>query len=68
MSEIVPLIYTSKGNLPIESLDYQTHWEVTPDQIAFIEEYRLEDEVVKSSIHVYNKKPLDFASGAGNLG
>ena len=40
-----PLIYTSKGNLPI----------------AFVEEYSLNGEIVKKSAHARLKKGLDAA-------
>lgn len=58
MSE--PLIYTSKGNLPIASLGYETRWVQTDDYIKFIETYRLDGEVVRESAHVLGKKPLDL--------
>lgn len=47
-----PLIYTSKGNLPIDSLRYEQKREDSADQIVFIEEYFLADESVKRSVHV----------------
>lgn len=47
-----PLIYTSKGNLPIASLRYEHKREDTPGNIVFIEEYFLGEESVKRSVHV----------------
>lgn len=47
-----PLIYTSKGNLPIASLRYEHKREDTPGNIVFVEEYFLGDESVKRSVHV----------------
>jgi hypothetical protein len=34
-----PLIYTSKGNVPISSLTYQTAWDVQEGYIKFMERY-----------------------------
>ena len=47
-----PLIYTSKGNLPIASLQYRHFRQDTPGNVVFIEEYLLGDEIVKRSVHV----------------
>jgi hypothetical protein len=47
-----PLIYTTKGNIPLAGLDHSVEWRVTPEQIVFIETYRLHGEVVKQSAHV----------------
>lgn len=61
MSE--PLIYTTKGNLPIASLAYSHRWEDTSDYTKLIETYKLGDEVVRESVHVMGKRPL-FELGA----
>lgn len=55
-----PLIWTSKGNLPVTDLQYSTYWADAPEYTAFTEQYRLGEEIVKSSTHVYSKKPLEF--------
>lgn len=47
-----PLIYTSRGNLPVASLDYMTRWEKTAEYTKFIETYSLNGEVVRESAHV----------------
>lgn len=47
-----PLIYTSKGNLPIASLRYEHKREDVPGSIVFIEEFFLGDESVKRAVHV----------------
>lgn len=59
---VIPLIYTSKGNLPINSLEYTTSWEEPPTEAGllpsytkFIETYRLDGEVVRQSAHVYHR-------------
>ncbi len=56
-----PLIYTTKGNLPIASLQYSHRWEEDDVAITFIEEYRLDGEVVKRNAHARLKKGLDSA-------
>jgi hypothetical protein len=56
-----PLIYTSKGNLPISSLKYRHEWAEDEVAITFIEEYSLDGEVVKRNAHARLKKGLDAA-------
>jgi hypothetical protein len=53
-----PLIWTSKGNLPLSALTYETVWEDHPDHVKFVERHRLDGEVVKESCHVYNRAGL----------
>ena len=47
-----PLIYTSKGNLPLASLRYDPEWRELPSQVQFIERYWLGDELVKENTHI----------------
>lgn len=54
----VPLIHTSKGNLPVSSLRYDPQWVDTSDYTKFIERYWLGDEIVKESAHVLTKRGL----------
>jgi hypothetical protein len=60
-----PLIWTSKGNLPLSSLAYKTSWEDTPTYTAFVEEHTLDGEVVKRSVHVMAKQGFELAGAAG---
>jgi len=63
--EDVPLIFTTRGNVPISELEYQTRWEDTPDYTKFVERYVASDgEVVKESAHVYDRKGV---FGAGTI-
>ena len=48
----VPLIWTTKGNVPVDSLEYYIGWEMTEDAIVFKEQYRLDGEIVKENSHV----------------
>lgn len=50
-----PLIYTTLGNVPIDSLEYFHAWEDTPEYTKFIEGYKLDGEIVKQSAHVMMK-------------
>ena len=50
---VEPLIWTSKGNVPVSHLQYEKEWRVNTDQIVFIERYYQGEEIVKESSHVY---------------
>ena len=63
-----PLIYTSKGNLPISSLVYQTAWEDQPEYTKFMERYLLDGEVVKESAHVFSRIGVTGIPAAGGIG
>lgn len=47
-----PLIYTTKGNIPIAGLRHETEWRISDANIIFVERYWLGGEVVKESTHV----------------
>lgn len=53
-----PLIHTTKGNLPVSALTYDTRWEMTDTYVKFVERYLLGGEVVKESAHVLGLKGL----------
>lgn len=48
-----PLIYTTKGNLPVEGLRVVFAWEHTESFLHFHETYYQGDELVRKSTHVY---------------
>ena len=54
----IPLIWTTRGNLPVADLEYSTRWEDTPDHTTLIETYRLGGEVVRESAHVLHRRGL----------
>ena len=60
MNTETPLIWTTKGNLPVADLEYKTAWIDHEDYLSFSEQYFLGDELVKSNAHIYSKKPLEF--------
>ena len=63
-----PLIYTSKGNVPVSSLTYEHHWDNQADYIKFVEIYRdATGEVVKESAHVYAKKHNVMSAISGSF-
>jgi len=51
-----PLIFTSKGNLPVASLKYMPLWTVAPGYVEFVEEYWLETELVRRNVHLYQSE------------
>lgn len=66
MSE--PLIYTIKGNLPIASLAYSTAWDVQDGYFKFTETYKLGDEVVRQSAHVYDREGIKASAAVNSFG
>lgn len=63
-----PLIFTSKGNVPIASLKYEYVWEVNEDYIKFVERYFDSDgEVVKESAHVCGLKGVVALGESGQF-
>lgn len=63
-----PLIYTTKGNIPIASLTHQTEWRITEKVIVFIERYLLGDEIVKESSHVKLLDGVETSADVGKIG
>jgi len=57
MNTEVPLVYTSKGNLPASELSYEVIWEQTAEYVKCIETYTLENEIVRQSAHVLSRQP-----------
>ncbi|HON93650.1 MAG TPA: hypothetical protein PKZ07_18925 [Sedimentisphaerales bacterium] len=58
----VPLIWTTKGNVPVDSLEYWAGWEVTENFVKFREQYRLEGEIVRENAHVMMLKSPEIES------
>lgn len=63
-----PLIFTSRGNLPIASLRYENRREDVPGKVVFIEEYFLGDESVKRSVHILPLIGICLEGVASNIG
>lgn len=63
-----PLIWTTKGNVPISSLQYQTAWDIKPTYYKFMERYiDAAGEVVKESAHVYQLEGVTAMAEAASL-
>lgn len=54
----LPLIMTSKGNIPVDALRYETEWVTESHYIMFSERWYLGEELVKSNSHAYTSNPL----------
>jgi hypothetical protein len=68
-SDVVPLVFTSKGNLPVKSLEQSVEWKFSNTSIEFSEIYKLDGEVVKQSGHIYKlPEGTEFNLAGGNLG
>lgn len=64
-----PLIYTSKGNVPIASLKLSTQWDITRDYVKLIERYTdASGEVVRESAHVFHYAGQSAEAVAGTFG
>lgn len=64
-----PLIWTSRGNLPIASLRYETYWENTDNYVKFVERYYAANgEIVKEGAHVLTKRGVTGESAVGGVG
>ena len=64
-----PLIFTSKGNVPLSTLTLETEWDLQETYVKFVERYRDETgEVVKESAHVYSKLGLTGESAIASIG
>lgn len=64
MMNEAPLIYTTRGNVPVESLRQEISWEDTPTYVKMTERYfDLNDgEVVKESAYVLSKVGLEMGT------
>ncbi len=62
-----PLVYTTKGNLPISTLEYFHFWEDSIDFIKFTEGYRMDGEEVKRAVHILLKKGQDLSAEQASL-
>jgi hypothetical protein len=62
LSNDEPLVYTTKGNLPLSSLERFFWWEDTPEYTKFVQGYKLNGEVVSQGADVLARK--GFCLGA----
>ena len=51
---VVPMIYTSEGNVPIDSVTYKYEWSRDTDNIYFKEAwFNADGKLVKNNVHMY---------------
>jgi len=62
-----PLIWTSKGNLPIRDLECRRYWQENDDAITLVEEYWLGEEMVKRGAHVKLKRGATVGTAQGGI-
>lgn len=67
MSEI-PLIFTTKGNIPVSELKQDVEWRFNAGCIVFIERYFLGDEMVKESSHAKLLSGVAAIGATGKIG
>lgn len=67
MSQDTPLIFTTLGNVPIDSLEFSTQWEDSAQFTKFIETYKRDGVVVKQSAHVMVKNGFTVDMGVGSF-
>lgn len=54
MNNEAPLIHTTLGNVPVESLAHEVEWRMTDSVVHFTERYKSPDgEIVRQDSHVY---------------
>lgn len=63
----IPLIWTTKGNLPVSTLRYETGWHVDEKQIIFRERYFLGEELVKENVHAMLRNGNESAGEQAKL-
>jgi hypothetical protein len=66
---MIPLIYTSRGNVPLDSVDIKVEWCVEPDYIKLVEKAfdKASGELIKESAHVYSKMGVAGSAEAGQF-
>jgi len=62
-----PLIYTTKGNLPISELDQRVVWTDNADETICASELWLSDECVRREVHIYKRTGLSTLGSIGGV-
>ncbi len=59
VEQVVPLMYTSEGNVPVDSLSYEKEWVFTDDVIVFKEAwFNSSGTLVKNNVHMYARSGI----------
>lgn len=69
MNTETPLIHTSLGNVPVDSLVYVAEWDITPTYIKFVEKYtdKSSGEIVRQNAHVYSMASVVGEAATGEI-
>jgi len=62
-----PMIYTTKGNLPIASLDQRVAWTDNADETICASELWQGDECVRREVHIYKRTGLSTLGSIGGI-
>jgi hypothetical protein len=63
-----PLIWTTKGNMPISALECKVEWFENDGEIGLAETYLHEGEVVRRSVHIRKKEGADIGAEQARIG
>jgi len=64
---VEPLIYTTKGNLPIAGLDQRVVWTDGPEETVCASELWQGDECVRREVHIYKRTGLGVLGSIGGI-
>ena len=67
MTHDVPMIWTTKGHLPICECEQYVMWTITDESITFALIVRHQGEEVKRDVHVYMKRGLPTEAEPGSF-
>jgi len=62
-----PLMYTSRGNLPVSTLEEKVAWTDNPDETICAHEHWLDGECVKRSVHVFKRTGNEVLGQLGEM-
>jgi len=62
-----PHVYTARGHMPVAALQYSTDWKVSDTFIQFTETYAYQGQVVKQSVHVFDRTGVTGAGAAATF-
>lgn len=60
-----PMIYTTKGNLPLAGLRHATVWTDNADETILASELWQGDECVRREVHVYKRRGMEVLGALG---
>jgi len=67
-TETVPLMYCSKGNVPVASLTYTKDWEINDTYFQFREFWHdAQGELVKNNVHMYMREGITIGGSQAGL-